>query len=41
MQECHHDDKLELHNHNVYLLLYKEAKILTLSLGIFLRVPEV
>ena len=35
MQECYDNDKIEPHNHNKYLLLYKEAEILALSLGRF------
>ena len=33
MQERHDNDEIESHNHNEYLLLYKEAEILTSSLG--------
>ena len=41
MQERHENNKIEPHNHNEYLLLYKEAEILTSILGRFFRVPEV
>ena len=37
MQERHDNDEIESHNHNEYPLLYKEAEILTLSLGKFLE----
>ena len=37
MQERHDNDKIEPHNHNEYLLLYKEAEILTSNLGRFLE----
>ena len=32
-----HDNKIESHNHNEHLLLYKEAKIFLSSLGRFLE----
>ena len=34
IQECHDNDKIELHNHNEYPLLYKEAEIPAPSLVI-------
>ena len=37
MQERHDNDKIEPHNHNEYLLLYKEAEILKSTLGRFLE----
>ena len=37
MQERHDNDEIEPHNHNEYLLLYTEAKILTSSLCKFLE----
>ena len=37
MQECHDVDEIEPHNHNKYLLLYKEAEISMPSLGKFLE----
>ena len=37
MQERHDNDEIESHNHNEHPLLYKEAEILTSSLGKFLE----
>ena len=37
MQERHDNDEIEPHNHNDYLLLYKETGILTSGLGKFFR----
>ena len=37
MQERHDNDEIESHNHNEYPLLYKEAEIVTSSLGKFLE----
>ena len=37
MQERHDSDEIEPHNHNEYLLLYKEAEISTSGLGNFLE----
>ena len=37
MQERHDNDEIEPHNHNEYLLLYKEAEILMSSLDRFLE----
>ena len=33
MRESHNNDKIETQNHNEYLLLYKEVKILELFWG--------
>ena len=37
LQERHDNDKIESHNHNEHLLLYKEAKIFLSSFGRFLE----
>ena len=37
MKERHDNDKIEPHNHNEYPILYKEAKILSSTLGRFLE----
>ena len=41
MQERHDNDEIEPHNHNEHLLLYKEAKISTSSLGRFLECQNI